>query len=370
MKVGIDASNLNGGAFHHLLEILRHDDPRRHGITQVVVWGSTQKLTLLPDFDWLVKLPQALLDKSILHRIYWTALRLNQLAQDCDVLFLPGANYATFHPQVAMCHNLLPFDTLEKQRYGFSQERLRLELLRYLHGRVFRQADGLIFVSQFSKQRIEQQLHHPFSNAKVIYHGCSSRFGGPRQRSDQHPSPTKLLYVSSVDEYKHQDKLVEGVFRLVERGYRLELTLIGKVFSKGMLERVQQICTKYARYPQVVQFLGEVPHESLPAYYQSSDLFVYPSTCETFGLTLVEAMRNGLPIVCTGSSSLPEVAGRSAIFFDGSIDGLVLALERVVASPSLRNSLSKNALTESERFNWATCAASTWSYLAEVYHHF
>lgn len=370
MKVGIDASNLNGGAFHHLLEILRHGDPRQHGIEQVVVWGNTQKLSRLPDYSWLTKAPQPLLNKSLVHRIYWTFFRLKQLASNCDVLFIPGANYSTFHPQVAMCHNLLPFDPAEKRRYGLAKERIRLEVLRLLHGRVFRQADGVIFVSDYSKQRVERSLGYTFADATVIYHGCSPRFASGKQSQNENTSTLKLLYVSSIDEYKHQDKLVEAVFRLLQKGYHLELTLVGRVFSEGMLRRVTHLCEQFAQYPAAVTYVGETPYESLQAYYQSSDIFVYPSTCETFGLTLLEAMCCGLPIACSNRSSLPEIVGSAAIFFDDSVEEIVVALEKVIASPSLRKSLSQNALREAQRFSWPACAASTWAYIAQIHRRF
>ena len=132
MRLGVDASNIrDGGGVTHVACILADADPPAHGISPVTVWTSTKTAAQLPQRPWLrVEIPKAL-DGALPRRIAWQCFELRKAARAaCDLLWVPGGNaIGGFHPFVAMCRNMLPFEPAERRRYGLSAMGLRIDLL-------------------------------------------------------------------------------------------------------------------------------------------------------------------------------------------------------------------------------------------------
>lgn len=109
-----------------------------------------------------------------------------------------------------------------------------------------------------------------------------------------------------------------------------------------------------------VRFLGPIDEADLPALYSGSACFVFPSRYEGFGLPVLEAMACGTAIACSNTSSLPEVAGDAALYFNPEdIAGLAHALRRLMSNPSLRHDLAERGLDLSKKFSWSRTAAQT-----------
>lgn len=87
---------------------------------------------------------------------------------------------------------------------------------------------------------------------------------------------------------------------------------------------------------------------------------VFPSTYEGFGLPVLEAMALGVPVVCSRTSSLPEVAGDAAVFFDpNSVDDMAKEIVSVACNPSLRDTLREKGRINLKRFSWEQTASAT-----------
>src|SRR5215467_12224585 len=106
MILGIDASNVRGGGgLTHLAEVLRVAEPNPVGFSKVIIWAGHETLGNIEDRSWIVKSHQPMLDKTLLHRMFWQRFKLDRLARlsKCDVLFVPGGSYAgDFEPIVTM----------------------------------------------------------------------------------------------------------------------------------------------------------------------------------------------------------------------------------------------------------------------------
>ncbi len=109
-----------------------------------------------------------------------------------------------------------------------------------------------------------------------------------------------------------------------------------------------------------VLFLGPVAEADLPALYGGAELFVFPSLYEGFGLPVLEAMACGTPVICSNTSSLPEVAGDAAIQVDPlDVDALATAIGRVLGDAALAEELRQRGLRQAARFTWAQTAPQT-----------
>jgi len=109
-----------------------------------------------------------------------------------------------------------------------------------------------------------------------------------------------------------------------------------------------------------VRYLGYVSSEDLPHVFAGARLFAFPSLYEGFGLPVLEAMASGVPVVCSNSSSLPEVAGGAALMCaPDDTDGLATLLRRGLEDDDWRAEAQKLGVQQADRFSWARCAAQT-----------
>src|SRR6185295_3507656 len=164
MKIGIDGSNLrSGGLITHVAELVRHGDPLRHGITNVTLWASADLLRRVPEKPWLDRVHVAALDGPLPVRVAWQVFTRSRLARAaCDVLFAPGATPpGTFRPYVAMSSNMLPFDARETARYRWTRGWLRALLLHPQQAHAFRQADAVVFLTEFARSSISERARIP-----------------------------------------------------------------------------------------------------------------------------------------------------------------------------------------------------------------
>src|SRR5690606_20301443 len=125
--------------------------------------------------------------------------------------------------------------------------------------------------------------------------------------------PFRLLYVSIINLYKHQDKVAQAVINRNRKGTPVTLTLIGKAYGPA-LRKLQKILDKEPEFANVVDYKGFVPYETINTVYASHDAFIFASTCETFGMIVTEAMAMGMPMLCSEKSSLPETMQDAALY--------------------------------------------------------
>ena len=171
-----------------------------------------------------------------------------------------------------------------------------------------------------------------------------------------------LLNVSSIWPYKNQLKLVRAYARLVEE-QRIphELVLAGASDQPAYAAQVRAAVSELGLKDRV-RFLDYVPHAELAYFYRGADAFVYPSSFETFGLTLLEAMACGVPIVCANRGSLPEIAADAALIINPESDEeIAAAMWRILSEEGLRNSLVERGFRRVSDFSWEKTAAETLS---------
>jgi len=192
-------------------------------------------------------------------------------------------------------------------------------------------------------RRLRQNLVErgvPVSHADVIYQGIPlERFPRKTARRDD-PEPFRILYTGQLHAYKGVHTVVEAVARVVGRrgADSLSLTVVGA----GPSDYVRTLERAAVNLP--VAFCGRQDHERLPALYREHDAFVFPSMWqEPFGLTFLEAMASGTPVVSTTCGGHGEclVDGENALTFEaGNAEALASCLERLMASPTLAGRLA------------------------------
>ena len=374
MRLGIDAYNLRaGGGVTHLVALLRAADPLAQGFSQVIVWGGLLTLGQIEDRPWLVKCHQPLLDKSLPHRIFWQRFRLSKLARtaDCDVLFVPGGSYAgDFHPVVSMSRNMLPFEWRELRRYGWSLTSLKLMLLRWTQSRTFRQADGLIFLTQYAQTVVTRAVKTLAARVTLIPHGVDERFAGsPREQRpiSQYSAdrPFRILYVSIIDVYKHQGQSAEAVAKLRQSGLPVVLDLVGSAYPPA-LARLKKTLDRVDPAGKFVRYAGAVPNGELHARYAEAEVYLFASSCENLPNILLEAMAAGLPIASSNREPMPEVLGDAGLYFDPeSPHEIADVLRTLIEDVGLRAKLAQRAYEKAKQYSWKRCADETFAFISK-----
>ena len=373
--LGIDATNIRGGGgLTHLVELLRSARPELYGIGRVVVWGGRNTLTALEDRPWLAKIKLTVMDKGLLHRTFWQCFLLSRAARNegCDLLFVPGGSYVgNFHTMVTMSQNLLPFEVNELRRFGWTLITLKILLLRLTQSYSFQKADGVIFLTEYARDVVLQVIGNLRGQTCIVPHGLNSRFKSvPKQQraitdyDDIHPY--RVLYVSIIDQYKHQWNVVDAVATLRKQGFPIALDLVGASYPPA-LQRLNAIIKREDPERHWVHYHGVVAFDSLHHHYAQADLGLFASSCENMPNILLETMGAGLPIACSNKGPMPEMLGKSGVYFDPEQpDDIARALHKLIESPILRSEFAQESFNRAKQYSWQRCADETFGFLAAI----
>lgn len=129
--------------------------------------------------------------------------------------------------------------------------------------------------------------------------------------------------------------------------------------SKGWLSDAIYNLPKKLGIEDKVKFLGYVPEKDLPALYSGAIAFTFPSLFEGFGLPILEAQACGCPVLTSNISSMPEVAGKGAIYVDPYNTSDIVKGMRKINNQETRNKLIKKGFENIKRFSWDKCAEET-----------
>ena len=375
LRIGIDATNLRrGGGRTHLIELLRVADPARDKFDSVVVWGAGQTLDLLVDAPWLEKVRVPALEKGLVKRTLWQLFSFSKAARavDCNVLFVPGGNFGTnFRPIVTMSRNMLPFEWRELLRYGISLITLKLILLRFLQTRSFCKASGVIFLTEYASQSVRRVTGSLKGKTSIIPHGLNSRFLATEDDLVQCKLPGKgeqihVIYVSIIDQYKHQWHVVEAVARARNSsGLSLQLDLIGPAYAPA-LKRVQMAVAQYDPHGEWVHYHGAIDYQELHSLYAKAHVGIFASSCENMPNILLETMAAGLPVLSSDRGPMPEILGDAGLYFDPEQpDSMCNVLLELLGSEGKMLLLARAAHGKARAYSWESCAKKTFRFLRQ-----
>ncbi len=295
------------------------------------------------------------------------AVWLGHLARIGFDPLVPGAElfHATEHllPPLRGAATVLTVHDMIFKLFPQTQKRLNFWYLNSTMPLYCRRADAIITVSECSKRDIV--AHYGLDPAKVtvVYEAAGPEFRptspADQERVRQHYGLPEqfLIHVGVIEPRKNLTRLVEALQRLRDEGLFIPLVIVG---PKGWLyddffRRLEQLQVRDA-----IHFPGYVPLADLAALYGAARLAVMASVYEGFGLPVLEAMACGTPVVCSAASSLPEIGGDAARYFDPlSVEQMAAAIRTVWTDPDLRLTMRQQGLSRAFRFSWQRAAQET-----------
>lgn len=343
--------------YHLLHEIARHDDVELvlFGDARVTDKGPRLHADLPPNARYCVfdlrGRATSRLDRPMTAGAYvlWMTLL------DCDVMF--GANY--FLPRLMGAVARRRVITVHDLTYKRFPELLQKETLDNLERQMTREvalADAVICVSESTRGDLLAFYQVDPRRVHAIHSGIAS----PPVPVPMPALPKRyILFVSTVEPRKNLGVLLDAYDEL--RGeYDGSLVVAGRIGWKS--EEIE----RRLRAPGIVH-LDYLPPEQLAAAYRGADVFVFPSIYEGFGFPLLEAMAHGVPVIAARSSSLPEIGGEAAVYFDpqNSRD-LAGQLRRILGDRNLRDDLIARGRERVAQFRWDRAAEATLAVLRNV----
>ena len=195
-----------------------------------------------------------------------------------------------------------------------------------------------------------------WKRSSVIYHGVGEIFS-PLPEGDGRED--FLLAVSDIYVQKNLKNLLLAVNMLREIRPDIRLKIAGSAVDGEYYALLVNVVEELG-LENNIEFLGAVSPRELAKLYRSCGVFVFPSSVETFGNPLVEAMASGAPIASSNTAAMPEIAQNGALFFDpDNIQEMKSVIERLLVDKKLCRELSNKALIRSKKFLWELTAMQT-----------
>lgn len=285
-----------------------------------------------------------------------------------DVEFFPSGQLRVYLRKavtVASCHNLLLFDQHELNRFTDKHQRRYFQTYRSHQESSYKRASGVIFFSEYSKRVVLGKVPE-LKITSVIPHGLEPHYCFLGSRTYDFGLQVNLLYVSPIYPYKNHQEVILAVKMLrKELDQDLRLRLVGGG-SPEAVEKLKAFILKEeaSEYINLVEFINT---SELIEQYIKADIFIFASSCETFGITLLEAMAASLPIACSNRVGLPDILKDAGEYFDPE-DPIAIAnsLCKLILSHELRKRLGEKAKRYSQEYTWKKAAQRTFSFIRQI----
>lgn len=231
--------------------------------------------------------------------------------------------------------------------------------------KIIANCEGIITVSQFSKEDIAKEFNFPKDRIFVTHLAAEDIYKPLDKNICKNIISQKygitddfILYVGGFSPRKNILGIIEA-FSLLDSTIKksFKLVIAGK---KGISYELYKKRTEELCISSSIIFTDFIPLEDLPIFYNASKLLVYPSFYEGFGLPPLEAMACGTPVIASNVTSLPEICLDAAILINPySIDELKLSIENVLTNNYLRLSMIQKGLHISSLYTWQSTALDT-----------
>jgi glycosyltransferase involved in cell wall biosynthesis len=337
--------------------------PQSPEIVPVATWSDRpaedlaqwQKHTGLKILPWGQKMTPLL----------WTYLNYppleNGLSTEVDLVHAQSLGYAicTRKPFIITIHDIGPLSHPQ-----FFTQRAAL-ILKSALKRAVKQARLFICVSQTTADDLIDYVKSEWQidlseRVEVILEGVNEQFFEPTADSvlEDLPLPEApfVLAAGAISPRKNLNSVIKA-FEKLKQESDLHLVVVG---GQGWGNTGVEALVEQLQLKDRVHFLGYVTDAQLRALYCKAAVFVYPSLFEGFGLTVLEAMASGCPVITSNLSCLPEISGDGALLIDpNSPEELAEAIYNVTTKLELRRNLIDKGKSRASSFTWKRCAQET-----------
>jgi len=287
--------------------------------------------------------------------------KLDRVLGGVDVFWSPHFNFSSISvgaKKIITVHDLsfLRYPEFFSARKNFWHKCLKVK-------KAIREADAVIAVSQNTKNDIVELVGIGEEKVRVIYSGNNAKKisldDEDRKKFDEKFRLEKpfILYLGNIEPRKNIANLIKAYNELRNQGREYkdwQLILAGAPAWKN-----KKIFSQWNKsdYKESIRFLGYIDDVEKEILYEKAGLFVYPSFYEGFGFPPLEAMSRAVPVICSNTSSLPEVVGGGALTINPfKVEEITDAMKLVIKDGKFRERLVVSGKSRSEDFSWQKTA--------------
>lgn len=307
--------------------------------------------------------------EDLVKQTFWERITIAREAEkdQLDVFFSPYNAATRFKtiPNVVLLHDVIWKVLASTYLYNF-----RRRIYAQQTFEAVRAARKILTVSEFSRKEIHKHLNIELDKIKVIGNGVSEIFH-PLEKNDKNIINTLqkhgvrspyIFYIGGFETRKNVNLLL-GAFAKIVKHYDTNLknrilVIGGEVptVSNPLLDDVKGVA-KSLGIDEKVKFVGKLTDQELAYFYNGADFFVFPSLYEGFGLSVLEAMACGVPVIASQIGPIKEVAQDTVRYFHPEReDELVQSMNRFLTDQILKEELRVRALNRARQFEWSKVA--------------
>lgn len=271
------------------------------------------------------------------------------------------APYFSPVPVVQTLHDIIFMDPIPRKDSWY--QRLGNHYRRMVVPLISPNSSAIITVSHYEKQRIVSRLGIDEKKIEVVYNGinekhfcrCGNERVLERVRHTYSLPENFILFLGNPSGRKNPLGVIEAYVMYASRvSDPLPLVTPG-LTQKFIAHALKKLNAEYD--PKRFITPGYIRDEDLPFVYNLSELFLFPSLSEGFGMPVIEAMACGTPVITSKISCMPEIAGDAALLVDPlSAPSIAEGLLRMLGDAEFRGGKIRDGLINAKRFSWDTAA--------------
>tara|TARA_Y100000741_G_scaffold360186_1_gene342047 strand:+ start:506 stop:1633 length:1128 start_codon:yes stop_codon:yes gene_type:complete len=285
-----------------------------------------------------------------------------------DIIFVPLARHFKYKniPIVTMLQNMEPF--VKRHTLNSFKTNIKLFFQRFIGERALIKSDGIIFLSKYVKNFIENELQIKNKKTSLIYHGVNNNLY--LDKNNDNMKDEFIFTAGSIRPARGLEDLIKASYLLKKDNINLNINIAGSVNSesKKYLQYLKKLIQKN-KLSNSVKFLGRISKKEMNWYYRNSKIFVMTSHVESFGMIACEAMSNGCFCISSDSSCLPEIFKDSALYYKkGDSKGLARKIKKSINLSNLdRKKKIHTAIERSSQYSWnITCEKTVELFLSII----
>jgi glycosyltransferase involved in cell wall biosynthesis len=311
-------------------------------VKPVIVWPPTRHVSLM---------------------YIWFSLRIPGILKKykADVFVSPDGNLSlhTKIPQLAVIHDInfvhrpkdLPWVVAKYYNYFFP--------------RFARKAQKIVTVSSFSKNDIALNFNIPAHKIEVVFNGCNSEYSPLSKeevaatRSEYSLGEPYFLFIGALHPRKNVEGLLRAfdLFRSKTNSKEKLLIVGGQMFKTSSISETLQ----HMQFKDEVIFTGRLPTAELKKVLGGALALTFVPFFEGFGIPVLEAFSAGIPVICSNTTSLPEVGGDAVLYVNPENDAEIAeAMHQISNDAELRSTLIEKGTLQLKKFSWDDSAEKLW----------
>lgn len=291
---------------------------------------------------------------------YWRILE----KEKTDIMHFPNFNVPIFFTRkfIVTIHDMTPWYFPGK---NIASSKFRRLAYAAVFNSAMKRSEAIITVSNFSKKDIIQKYAKAKEKIHVVYNGISPSFKRVEDYGIIHLVKEKygikkpyIFFIGVWREHKNIPGLIRA-FKILCEKYLLDIVLVLGGEKTQCKEVIEEEIKKCGIGESILQ-TGFIPDSDLPALYSGATVTVIPSFREGFGMHGIESFMCQTPVASSKTTSLPEVLGDGALYFDPySPEDMAKSIYAIFQDGLLRKSLIENGQKIIKKYSWETCAQKT-----------